>query len=74
MRLPFCQTLARLPELILGPNHLQEQFSWAAAGDALKSPQAWFMTLIFFPAGATLFAIAYFAPSEAQSWLGSSVG
>jgi len=40
-----------------------EQFSWAAAGDALKSPQAWFMTLIFFPAGATLFAIAYFAPT-----------
>jgi hypothetical protein len=43
---------------------LQEKFSWAAAISALKAPQVWFMTLIFFPAGATLFAIAYFAPSK----------
>lgn len=42
----------------------QEKFSWAAAIAALKAPQVLFMTAIFFPAGATLFAIAYFAPSK----------
>jgi len=43
-----------------------EGFSWAGVKSALKAPQAWFMTLIFFPAGATLFAIAYFAPTVVQ--------
>lgn len=44
----------------------QEQFSWAAVKDAFKSPQAWLMTLIFYSAGCTLFALAYFAPTVVQ--------
>lgn len=55
---------ARIPADV--PWDKQEKFSYKAAAEALKSPQAWFMTAIFFPAGATLFAIAYFAPSKSS--------
>jgi len=44
----------------------EEEFSWRGVKQALQAPQAWFMSLIFFPAGATLFAIAYFAPTVVQ--------
>ncbi|KAK9898406.1 MFS general substrate transporter [Cystobasidium minutum MCA 4210] len=56
-------------------NEAHEKFSWAAAIAAMKAPQVWFMTLIFFPAGATLFAIAYFAPTVVASlgYTGTSI-
>jgi len=47
-------------------NDIDDGFSWREVWMAFKLPQVWFLAIIFFFSGTTLFGLAYFTPSIVQ--------